>query len=140
MIEIIVVSHANMAEGMVNSVELIMGKTPALSAVGLLPEDSFETFSRNIIKLLKSKYTDDGVLILADLFGGTPCNVSALSIKQEINNALPNVECISGVNLPMVIEAISMRDSMSLPKLKDYCMDAARNGIKDIRSEFDLNE
>lgn len=140
LIEIIVVSHANMAEGLVNSVELIMGATQGLTAVGLLPQDSFETFSRSISKVLKSKYNEDGVLIMADLFGGTPCNVSALSINKEVDKDLPKMECISGVNLPMVIEAISMRDSLPLGELKDYCMDAGRNGIRDIKRVFNLNE
>lgn len=133
-----------MAEGIISGIELIMGKVPGISALGLTDADSFETFSRNINKELDAIYCEDGVLIMVDLFGGTPCNVSAISIKNSMEagqGSAPgrNIECISGVNLPMVVEAVSMRDSMGLKQLKDHCMDAGCSGIKDIREEFKLN-
>lgn len=138
MINIVIVSHASIAGGFISGVELIMGKVPGLSAIGLMHADSFEAFSRNINRELERAYCEDGVLILVDLFGGTPSNASAISIKNCLESGGCNIECVSGVNLPMVVEAISMRDGMNLKDLRDYCMDAGRSGIKDIREEFGL--
>ena len=140
MIEILIVSHANMATGLHSSIELIMGEIPGITSCGLFAEDSFDTFNEKIQGELDKLKNDDGVLMFVDLFGGTPCNVSALNINKEVDGVMPKVECVSGMNLPMVIEAISMRDSMTLEELKDYCMDAGASGIKDIRHEFNLNE
>lgn len=138
MVEIVLVSHADIAEGMRRGIELIMGEVSGLHAYGLQPKDGFEAFSRYIKKELETIYHEDGVLIMVDLFGGTPCNVSAIIMKEGLEGHMANVECISGLSLPMVLEAISMRDGMSLGQLKDHCMDAGRSGIKDIRSEFNL--
>lgn len=140
MIEILIVSHANMATGLHSSIELILGPMPNVHSMGLFAEDSFDTFNEKIQAKLDELKNDDGVLMFVDLFGGTPCNVSALNINKEVDGVMPKVECVSGMNLPMVIEAISMRDSMDLNELKDYVMDVGCQGVKDIRHEFNLSE
>ena len=81
---------------------------------------------------------DDGVLVFVDLYGGTPCNVTAANINREVDGKTPNIECLSGVNLPMLIEALGMRGALSLQEIKDHCMGMIADTCKDIKAEFNL--
>ena len=138
MIQILIVTHADLAKGVLSSAELIMGPQEGVTTVGLYAEDGFDSFNEKVRSTLAGLVNDDGVLVLVDLYGGTPCNVTAANINRPVDGKVPNCECVSGVNLPMLIEAISMRDSMSLSELKDHCIACAPEGVKDIKAEFSL--
>lgn len=138
MIEILIVTHANMAAGILSSVELITGPKKNFTTIGLKAEDTFETFYNEVHDTLAKLVNDDGVMVFVDLFGGTPCNVTAANINREIDGKKPNVECITGVNLPMVIEAVSMREFMTLNELKEHCMSVVADSVKDVKKEFNL--
>ncbi len=138
MIQILIVTHADMAKGILSSAELIMGPQKNINTIGLCGEDSFESFNEKVRGKLAELLNDDGVLVFVDLYGGTPCNVTAANINRPVNGKTPNCECVSGVNLPMLIEAISMREGMTLNELKEHCMSVAPDGIKDIKKEFNL--
>ena len=138
MIEILIATHADPAKGVVSSAELIMGPQEHITTVGLYAEDGFDTFNQKVMDAVASIKNEDGVLALVDLFGGTPCNVTAANINRPIDGEVPKCECISGVNLPMLIEALSMRECMSLSELKEHCMSSAADGIKDIKAEFNF--
>lgn len=138
LINIFIITHAGIAESIINGIELIMGDVAGLSALGYKGGDGFQAFNRNINSELETIYCEDGVLMLVDLFGGTPSNVSAMGIRRGLDSNMPNIECISGVNMPMVIEAVTKRESMTLAELKEHCIAAGKSGIKDIRAEFKM--
>ena len=68
---------------------------------------------------------EDGVLIMADLFGGTPANLATkIALRKE------NVETVTGVNLPMIIQFVTERETQMLDELVESCIEAAQDGIK----------
>ncbi|MDR1696439.1 MAG: PTS sugar transporter subunit IIA [Endomicrobium sp.] len=100
MIKIVIAAHGELAKELVNSAEMIAGKQPNLYAVNRGANDSLSQMQERIDSLLKSINEDDGVLILVDMIGGTPCNASAPMCRAF------NTEVVAGVNLPMVLSAL----------------------------------
>ena len=116
MMQVLIVTHANMAAGIVSSVDLIMGPQEGLYSIGLAADDSFESFNEKVRNKLAEIVCDDG----------------------EVDGKTPNIECLSGVNLPMLIEALGMRGAMSLQEIKEHCMGMIADTCKDIKAEFNL--
>lgn len=103
MIGIIVVGHGHIASEMCLAVEHVLGKQPLLAAVDVTDSNNPELLNRQLRELIDATDNGQGVLILADMFGGTPCNV-AVSLMGHAN-----AEVISGANLPALIKATSLR-------------------------------
>ncbi len=76
-------------------------------------------------------------MVFVDLYGGTPSNSIALNL--DLNGNEINIECITGVNLPMLLEALTMRNNLKLSELKKYCIEAGINGVKDLVSIVETN-
>ncbi|AKL97468.1 PTS sugar transporter subunit IIA [Endomicrobium proavitum] len=102
MIKIVVATHGNFAQELINAAESIAGKQSNLYAVKRAANDSLAQMQQKIEELLKSVggSQEDGALILADMLGGTPCNAAAPMCK------IFNTELIAGVNLPILLSAI----------------------------------
>ncbi|GMO66988.1 MAG: PTS galactosamine/N-acetylgalactosamine transporter subunit IIA [Endomicrobiia bacterium] len=100
MVKIIVVAHGELAQGLVNSVEAIVGEQSNLYVVKREIGDSLVHMREKVNNLLEEVNDDDGSLILTDIVGGTPCNASAPICMSF------NIEILSGVNLPMILSAI----------------------------------
>lgn len=133
-ISIIVSTHGQTSEEMINSAEMIVGKQTNIGSVPFNFGDNIEDLEDKINSLLKSFHNSDGVLILVDLKGGSPYNVSSqIALKN------PRVELVSGVNLPSLIEAIISRDSLNLEELAESVVAIGKDGIekliKDIEDE-----
>ena len=94
MIGIMVVAHFNLAQEMVAAVELIVGKQQQFEAVGIFPDEDIEKIRSKIVQALKKADSGDGVLILTDMFGGTPSNIS-LSFLED-----GTIELVSGLTCP----------------------------------------
>lgn len=123
MIGIMVVAHFNLAQEMVASVELIVGKQQQFESVGIFPDDDIEKIRGKIIQALKSADSGDGVLILTDMFGGTPSNIS-LSFLED-----GKIELVSGFNLPMLIKLTSYREGKTLDELARYISEYGQKNI-----------
>ena len=106
-IGIIAVSHCRLAEEMIRVAELIVGPLRACKAVSFRPEQSVEEMTEELRETVEQVDEGKGVLILTDLFGGTPANISLALLG-------PNVEVVCGMNLPMLIKLASCRDEVSL--------------------------
>ena len=102
MIGIVVVSHGQVAGELVNAARNIVGDVPAIAAVSIAWGDDMNA-AREKIGRAVSEVGGDGVLILTDMFGGTPTNVSLPFLS-------PRVEIVTGVNLPMLIKLIGQRE------------------------------
>ncbi len=135
MIGILVVTHGDFGKGLLKSAELIVGKQNNTVALGLFHGDSIDDFREKIAKAIEKLDDGEGVLVFTDLYGGSPSNATAMNLRE-----IPNIkfECITGVNLPMVLEALTMRESFELSPLKEHCMEMAHQGIKDLCKEINL--
>ncbi len=112
MIGIVLIGHAHIASEMILAVEHVLGEQPLLKALDAPDSDQPEQLRDELVSLIRQCDTGHGVLLMADMFGGTPCNV-AMSCLNECH-----VEILSGFNLPALIKAVSLRRTMhSLPEL-----------------------
>lgn len=125
---IILISHGSMAEGVKASLEMIVGKQDHVHVVALTPDGDNRQFEEEILK--KMKALNGSSLIIADLLGGTPCNV-ALSNYLESEN----VEIIAGMSLPLVIEA-TLNSTATVKEL----IQAATTGIVDVKQKMKQTE
>ncbi|MFQ6100759.1 MAG: PTS sugar transporter subunit IIA [Anaerolineae bacterium] len=124
MVNIVVVSHADLGDALIRATEMIAGPTEGLYSVSLLPDDSPEGFRERLEAVLQ-EIEGQETLVLVDLFGGTPYNAAACQVLKE------NIECVTGVNLPMLLELATSRDGASLSELAE---DIARAGRESVRN------
>lgn len=103
MIGIVLIAHARIAAEMLEAAEHVLGKQPLIATLNVEDSDQPDLLQDELAKLIRQTDTGDGVFILADMFGGTPCNV-ALSCAEP-----GRVEVLSGFNLPALIKALSLR-------------------------------
>ncbi len=121
----LIVTHGGLAQELLAAAHRIVGETRNLSALSLDWDDSFEEASRKLRHKVAELPRADGLLILTDIYGGTPNNV-ALTLRSP-----GAVEVVSGVNLPMVVRlgCLEQRPEMSLTELADWIQDKARSSI-----------
>jgi PTS system mannose-specific IIA component len=104
MIGIVIVTHSQLGDALIEAAEFIIGKRPeALVSVSIDLNESTEVLRGKIAKGIKKVESKDGVLILTDMFGGTPSNLSYSFLEEG------KIEVISGVNLPILIRAANTR-------------------------------
>lgn len=116
MIGICVISHGNLASGIKDSCELILGEQLNFNTIGLRDGDDFDEFKGNVLNSINSVNQDDGVIVFVDLFGASPYNSVLFSFPELISLGI-DVRMITGVNLPMIIEACDKRESDELDDL-----------------------
>ncbi len=107
MIGMILIAHEQIAGEMLRAVEHVVGPQPLTETLSIAPDADVDACKEQLKRLITRCDTGDGVLLMADMFGGTPCNL-ALSCMQE-----GCIEVLSGFNLPMLIKAATLRDSLS---------------------------
>ncbi len=129
MIGLILVTHGKLAEEFVAAMTHVVGKQEAVVAISIGPEDNMETRRIDIGNAVSRVDSGTGVIILTDLFGGTPSNL-AISLMQR-----GKVEVIAGINLPMLIRLAKARCCMPLEQAVVAARDAGRSYIT-IASEF----
>jgi PTS system mannose-specific IIA component len=123
MIGLIVVAHFNVAREMVAAVELIVGKQKQFEYVDIFPDEEVDRVKDKVVAAIKSVDSGDGVIILTDMFGGTPSNIS-LSFLEE-----GKVEVVTGVNLPMLIKLTTSREGHSLGELAHFITQYGQKNI-----------
>ena len=124
MIGILVLSHGEMAHGMIHSLQFLFGQAEGLKALCLYPEHSPEAFDALLAEAVAEVDQGEGVLIFTDINGGTPANRALLLAATR-----PDIEVIAGPNLPLLLVAVSSRDYCSLPELVDELMEEASRSI-----------
>jgi|ERR1035437_2634024 mannose/fructose/sorbose-specific phosphotransferase system IIA component len=127
---IFIISHSTLAEALKTTVSLIVGDKENVQTLCLMKNDRMEDFAARLKSGVESADKGDGVLILADMFGGTPCN-TALALFG--NNE--KVRIITGVNLPLVIEAV-MHSNKNAEELSKMIMDRRDKSIIDAKAIF----
>lgn len=129
MIGMILVTHGNLAEEFVHAMEHVVGDQSAVATVCIGPNDDMERRRSEIADAIVAVDGGEGVIILTDLFGGTPSNL-AISLMQA-----GKIEVIAGINLPMLIRLAKARRCMSVHDAAVAARDAGRNYIT-IASEY----
>jgi PTS system mannose-specific IIA component len=104
----LIVTHGRLAIELVNAAEMIVGEIHHITAVSLGWHDDVDMATSMIEKALERVKTPDGVLILTDMFGGTPTNICSTFLDED------NVEIVTGVNLPMLIKFAQMGEGQKL--------------------------
>ena len=123
MIGIVVVAHFNLAREMVAATELIVGKQERFAYVDIFPDEEVDKIKKKLTEALKSVDSGEGAIILTDMFGGTPSNIS-LSFLQE-----GKVEVVTGTNLPMLIKLVTYRQGKSLSELASFIASYGKKNI-----------
>ena len=122
---IIVITHCQLGKELINAAELILGKINNISYVSIMDTVPNEDILKSIeekIKLFRNK--NDNVLILTDMFGGTPTNLSLSFLEKDM------VEVVTGVNMPMLIAAVSVRDQVGLSELGKIAQEEGQRSVK----------
>ena len=123
MVGVVLVTHPQLGEEFIRSAEMICGKMPRVLTVSIDTRKEVEELRREIAEAIKKVEEGDGVLILTDMFGGTPSNMS-LAFLQE-----GRVEVLSGLNLPMMIKLSNCREGRSLQELAKMVKEAGQKNI-----------
>lgn len=123
MIGLVIVTHGALANEFRSALEHVVGPQKLLETVLIGPEDDMELRRRDILSAVQRADSGDGVVLLTDMFGGTPSNLS-ISIMDEAR-----VEVIAGVNLPMLIKLATVRSEVELAKAVDLAKEAGRKYI-----------
>ena len=133
MIGLVLVTHGRLAEEFVAATEHVVGPQDAMSSICIGPDDDMERRRADILEAVDSVNQGDGVVVLTDMFGGTPSNL-AISIMDKAD-----VEVIAGVNLPMLIKLASVREDKNLADSVACAQEAGRKYIN-VASQLLANE
>lgn len=128
MIGIVLVSHGLLAEGLKDSIALIMGIPERFDTVSLAAGEDLHTCKKEIIQKIIKLNDGDGVLVFADLFGASPYNATQYA-RMVLHEEHIQVRLLSGMNLPMVLETLVMRNVNTLQDVARIAFDAGREGI-----------
>jgi PTS system mannose-specific IIA component len=123
MIGIVLVTHGRLAIEFRAALEHVVGAQDQVETVTIGPDDNVEQRRRDIIEAVKKVDSGDGVVILTDMFGGTPSNL-AISVMSR-----PKVEVLAGINLPMLIKLVKVRDESPLAEAVAAAQESGRKYI-----------
>ena len=123
MIGVVLVTHSRLAIELIAALEHIVGPQENVAAVCIGPKDNMEERRGEILKRIEDVNQGTGVIILTDMFGGTPSNL-AISILSKAN-----VEVVAGVNLPMLVRLSSIRDHVPLSEAAESSQEAGKKYI-----------
>lgn len=120
---VVVVSHYRLGEEFLQALGLIVPEGPRFHAVGIDPKQSVEEMRAAIAAALQEADAGEGVLVLTDMFGGTPSNI-ALSFLEE-----RRVEVVTGMNLPMLIKLATLTEAKPLEELAAFVKEYGQRNI-----------
>ena len=123
MVGILIVSHGRLAEALISSVQFLVGNLQKIRGVSIWPKDKGKEVRDRIQKEIEEVDDGDGVLILTDVLGGTPTNLSLSFLKEE------KVEVVTGVNMPMLLTLSSYRKGRPLREIGKLVKKSGRRSI-----------
>lgn len=118
----VILSHGQLAAGLLAAAEMVVGELPFITAVSIGWHDDVETARDEIARAIKQVSSGRGVLILTDMFGGAPTNIAAMFLGAEI-------EILTGVNLPMVVRLGRQPEGASLNEVAQQVLQQGREEI-----------
>lgn len=123
MIGVLITTHGSLGNELIKAAELIKGKLEGVSSISVDQKKAMEEIKKEISSSIKKLDRGQGVLILTDLFGGTPSNISLSFLKEG------ELEVVTGVNLPMMLKLYDKRQEMNLKEFAFYIKDYGRKNI-----------
>jgi PTS system mannose-specific IIA component len=123
MIGLLIISHCDLGKEFLNAAELIVGRLEGADAIAVTQTTDSEEMLKTISEKIEALNSGHGVLILTDMFGGTPSNLSLSFLNDDM------VEVLTGVNLPMVITVAQDRNRLNLSELGERAQQAGRRSI-----------
>ena len=123
MIGLVIVTHGRLAEEFVYAMEHVVGPQTAVSAICIGPDDDMERRRRDILAACQRVNDGGGVILLTDMFGGTPSNL-AISVMKTVG-----AEVIAGVNLPMLVKLARVRGDLEIKAAVTMAAEAGRKYI-----------
>jgi len=123
MIGLVLVTHGRLAVEFVAALEHVVGPQQQTAAISIRPEDDMEKRRDDVLAKINEVDSGSGVIVLTDMFGGTPSNLAISYLEQA------NVEVVAGVNLPMLIKIASVRETLPLADVAEAAMEAGRKYI-----------
>jgi mannose PTS system EIIA component len=124
MIGLVIVTHGGLAIEFRHALEHVVGRQTQLETIAIGPDDDLSQRRQDILDAVKLTNTGKGVIILTDMFGGTPSNL-AISVMDEAK-----AEVIAGINLPILVKLASIRTEMGLAQAVAMARDAGKKYIK----------
>lgn len=125
MIGIVVVTHGNLAEELISAVNFVLAGEPQVKmhGISLDQKKAFDTFTESIKDAIDKVDSGDGILLVTDMFGGTPSNISLTFLEED------RLEVISGVNLPMLLKLATIKDGVTLKDAVKIAEKAGKDNI-----------
>ena len=128
MIGILIISHGDLGDSLIHCANHVMGKMPKyLMHLGVTVQDDPDVVIPKALELLRQLDRGDGVLILSDICGATPCNIASRLVVSS------RVECLTGVNLSMLVRALTYRNE-SLEVVAEKALTGGKEGVMRIYS------
>jgi PTS system mannose-specific IIA component len=124
MIGLVIVTHGGLAVEFRAALEHVVGPQTQLETISIGPDDDMTRRRADILDAIRRADTGSGVVVLTDMFGGTPSNL-AISAMDEAN-----IEVIAGINLPILVKLVSIRDEVGLTEAVLKAREAGRKYIK----------
>lgn len=123
MIGLLIVTHCDLGKELLNAAEFIVGRIDAVDTMAITETSGTDLLRKKIEAKVNALESGDGVLILTDMFGGTPSNLSLSFLKEG------KFEVLTGVNLPMIIAIVQNRPGSTVTALAEKAQEAGRIGI-----------
>jgi PTS system mannose-specific IIA component len=121
---VVIVTHYRLGEEFLQALRLIVPDAPPVQAVSVDPKQSVDEMREAIAQALHRADTGEGVLVLTDMFGGTPSNISLSFLEEH------RVEVVTGLNLPMLIKLATMTEKKPLEELAAFIKDYGQRNIR----------
>ncbi len=133
MVKVLILTHGTLADTLYETVGLFIAERDGLEAIAM-GEDTQAFRAKLTAALVESP--EEHILLMVDLFGGTPFNMAA-SLLGETKARGKRVEIVSGVNLPMLLEVTANISSSTLEEIKNMAFEVGKYGIRDLLQELD---
>lgn len=138
MIGISLICHGDMAHGLKHGVELIAGEQEQFYTLGLHEGDDFNAFQEEVLQIIRKSNSGEGVLVFVDLFGASPFNATSMNVMKLREEGV-KLRVITGVNLPMLIEASMGRFATDdLDTFYSSVVESGKEGIKELFESLNL--
>jgi len=123
MVGIIVVAHGPLAKAFLDTINMIVGDRVDIAAISIDANDNSDTARERIKEGIKQMEQGSGVLILTDMFGGSPSNISLAFLEED------KVEVVTGLNLPMIMKLVQLPDNLGLKEAANLARETGQGSI-----------